>query len=53
MQVDETGRAVKVVVSNALPPDVRLEIETRLLSLHYVPAECNGLRCSGTLSVNL
>jgi hypothetical protein len=53
VQVDETGRAVKVVVSNALPPDVRLEIETRLLSLHYVPAECNGLRCSGTLSVNL
>ena len=53
VSVDETGRAVKVVVSNGLPPDVRLEIETRLLSLQYVPAECNGLRCSGTLSVTL
>jgi hypothetical protein len=53
VMVDETGRATKVVVIGALPPDVRLEIETRLLSLHYVPAECNGLRCGGTLSVNL
>jgi hypothetical protein len=51
VQVDETGHAVKVVVKGGLPPDAQTEIEKLLMSLRYVPAECNGLRCGGTLQL--
>jgi len=44
---------VKVVLAGSLSPEARDEIEKRLLSLHYVPAECNGLRCTGTLQLAL
>ena len=53
VQVDEAGHAVKVVLAGSLTPEARDEIEKRLLSLHYVPAECNGLRCTGTLQLAL
>jgi hypothetical protein len=49
--VDENGRAVRIVVPDFLSSDARSEIEKRLNSLRYVPAECNGLRCQGTLQL--
>ena len=51
--VDDTGRATKVILPDAIPGDARDEIERLLLTLRYVPAECNGLHCSGTLQINL
>ncbi len=53
VQVDETGHAVKVVINGTLTPDARAEIEKRLMALRYVPAECNGQRCGGTLQLAL
>ena len=53
VQVDESGHAVKVVINGALSADARAEIEKRLMALRYVPAECNGLRCGGTLQLTL
>jgi len=47
--VDESGHALKVIVPPSLPSDARVEIEKALLSLHYLPAECNGMHCNGTL----
>jgi hypothetical protein len=51
--VDDSGRATKVIVPDALPGDARDEIERLLLTLRYVPAECNGLHCSGALQIIL
>jgi len=51
VSVDENGRATKVTFPNAVPTDVRPDLEKRLTSLRYVPAECNGLRCSASLSI--
>jgi hypothetical protein len=53
VEVDESGRAVKVVLPASASSDLRAEIERRLLELRYIPAECNGLRCSGTLQIEL
>jgi len=53
VRVDETGRATRVLVPDSLPPDARGEIERLLSTLRYVPAECNGLRCAGTLTITL
>ena len=33
--------------------EAREEIVQRLSAVRYVPAECNGLRCAGTLVVSL
>jgi len=51
VSVDENGRATKVTFPNAVPTDVRADLEKRLTSLRYIPAECNGLRCSASLSI--
>jgi hypothetical protein len=51
VSVDENGRATKVSFPNAVPSDVRADLEKRLTSLRYIPAECNGLRCSASLSI--
>ena len=51
--VDDTGHATHATLPASLADDVRAEIERRLLALRYVPAECNGLRCSATLSIAL
>jgi hypothetical protein len=53
VQVDETGHAISVSFAGPVPSDARAEIERRLLALRYVPAECNGLRCSGSLKIDL
>jgi hypothetical protein len=51
IDVDENGRALKVILPDSLSSDARGEIERRLSALRYVPAECNGLRCRGTLQL--
>jgi hypothetical protein len=53
VHVDETGRAIRVIVPASLSPEARDEIERRLTTLRYVPAECNGLRCAGDLTIAL
>ncbi|MBC5811387.1 MAG: hypothetical protein GIW95_11140 [Candidatus Eremiobacteraeota bacterium] len=53
VRVDENGKALKVTLPDSIPSDARAEIEKRLVALHYVPAECNGLRCIGTLQITL
>jgi outer membrane biosynthesis protein TonB len=52
IDIDETGRATDVRFVRALP-DAALEDEIRsqLLALHYIPADCNGLHCEGTLEI--
>ncbi|MDQ2857272.1 MAG: hypothetical protein M3R53_01300 [Candidatus Eremiobacteraeota bacterium] len=51
IDVDDAGHATRVSLPASLPDDVRAELERRLLELHYIPAECNGLRCTGTLQL--
>ncbi|MBD5656323.1 MAG: hypothetical protein IAI50_14255 [Candidatus Eremiobacteraeota bacterium] len=51
VDVDEAGHATRIVLPSGLTDDVRAEIEKRLRELRYVPAECNGLRCDGTLQI--
>jgi hypothetical protein len=33
-------------------PAIEQDIRSRLLALHYVPADCNGLHCEGTLEIS-
>ena len=51
VSVDEAGHATKITFPNSVPAEARPEIEKRLTALRYVPAECNGLRCSASLSI--
>ncbi len=51
VEVDDAGRATRVSLPAGLPDDVRAELERRILELRYIPAECNGLRCTGTLQL--
>ena len=53
VQVDETGKAIKIILPDSLASDARAEVERKLFAMHYVPAECNGLRCSGSLQLSL
>jgi hypothetical protein len=53
IHVDENGHAVRVILPQGLAADARDDIVQRLSALHYIPAECNGLRCAGTLTVTL
>ena len=53
IDVDEAGHATHVTLPSGLPDDVRAEIERRLREMRYVPAECNGLRCVGTLQITI
>ena len=53
VEVDETGHAVRVTLPANVPDDARADIEHRLMALRYVPAECNGLHCAGTLQITL
>jgi hypothetical protein len=50
--VDESGRATSVEFVRA-PSDTaqREELRTRLLAAHFIPANCNGLRCTGTVEL--
>jgi hypothetical protein len=52
VDIDETGHATEVrfmgtLADSALEQDIR----SALLALHYVPADCNGLHCEGTLEI--
>ncbi|MGH7728627.1 MAG: hypothetical protein ACREM2_07550, partial [Vulcanimicrobiaceae bacterium] len=47
--VDADGHANAVALPASLSDAARAEIVRRLEALRYVPAECNGLRCTGTL----
>jgi hypothetical protein len=51
IEVDDSGHATRVTLPSGLPDDVRADLERRLMELRYVPAECNGLRCPGTLAL--
>ena len=53
VDVDEAGHAIRVVVPASMAPDLRSALERDLFALRYIPAECNGLRCGGTLQLNL
>jgi hypothetical protein len=50
--VDEGGRATSIEFVRA-PADTaqREELRTRLLAAHFIPANCNGLRCTGTVEL--
>lgn len=51
--VDQDGHATSISLPGGLSDDIRADIERRLRELRYVPAECNGLRCDGTLQITL
>jgi hypothetical protein len=53
VEVDDSGHATHVFLPNGLADDERAELERRLMALRYVPAECNGLHCAGTLQLTL
>lgn len=50
--VDESGHATSIEFVRA-PADSsqRDELRTRLLATHFIPANCNGLRCTGTVEL--
>lgn len=50
--VDENGRAIAIEFVRA-PADASLrdQLRSRLLAARFVPAACNGLRCSGTVEL--
>lgn len=50
--VDESGHATSVEFVRA-PADSaqREELRTRLLAARFIPANCNGLRCTGTVEL--
>lgn len=52
IDVDETGHATEVrFVGPVSDPGLEQDIRLTLLALHYVPADCNGLHCDGTLEI--
>jgi hypothetical protein len=51
--VNESGHATSISLPDGLSADARADLERRLRELRYVPAECNGLRCDGTLELTL
>jgi hypothetical protein len=53
IEVDDSGHATHVVLPAGLSDDQRADLERRLMALHYIPAECNGLHCAGTLVITL
>lgn len=50
--VDENGRATSIEFLRP-PADAALreELRSRLLTAHFIPAACNGLRCAGTVEL--
>jgi len=50
--VDEYGHATSIeFVRPPADATLREELRTRLLAARFVPANCNGLRCTGTLEL--
>jgi hypothetical protein len=52
VEVDETGHATAIQFSGppADGPAIQ-EVRAELLGLTYVPADCNGLHCAGSLQI--
>jgi len=53
IEVDDAGHATHVTLPTGMTDDQRTDLERRLMALRYIPAECNGLHCSGTLILTL
>ena len=52
ISVGEDGHATQVVfVTRVADPELRAEVERRLLQTPYLPAECSGMPCNGTVDV--
>jgi len=52
VDIDETGQATDVRFVSPVPDSqIVAAVRDKLLSLHYVPADCNGLHCDGTLEL--
>lgn len=53
VDVDETGRVTAISFIRA-PADPALKdaLRTRLLAMRFIPAACNGLRCSDTIELH-
>jgi hypothetical protein len=52
IDVDETGQATEVrFLIPVADPQIERAVREKLLALHYVPADCNGLHCEGTLEL--
>jgi hypothetical protein len=53
IEIDEAGHATDVVFSGDLTDTELAErVRSQLLALRYVPADCNGLHCDGTLIID-
>lgn len=53
IDVDADGRATRIAIPASVTGDAREELARALSAARYVPAECNGLRCTGTLQLVL
>jgi hypothetical protein len=53
IEIDDSGHATRIVLPAGLNDDQRADLERRLMALRYIPAECNGLHCAGTLVLTL
>ncbi|GAC1299631.1 MAG: hypothetical protein NVSMB19_04310 [Vulcanimicrobiaceae bacterium] len=53
IDVDAAGHATHVAIPDSVTGEARAELARTLLAMRYVPAECNGLRCTGTLQLIL
>jgi len=51
--IEVDGHAMRVALPASLAAHARTELERKLMEMRYVPAECNGLRCQGTLELVL
>lgn len=49
IDVDASGHATRVEIPESVTGDAREELARILSGARYVPAECNGLRCTGKL----
>jgi len=53
VDVDESGRVTGITFIRApVDPALKDELRTRLLATRFIPAACNGLRCSDTIELH-
>lgn len=54
IEVDEDGHATSVTVAGkGLDPDTLADLQKHLMTMRYVPAERNGLRCAGAFELHV
>ena len=53
IDVDPSGHATRIEIPDGVSGDDREELMRALSAMRYVPAECNGLRCAGTMQLVL